>query len=148
MKSMGVKRRNCIKVDEDLSQTDVVLEAFKDYSKSSCLLECRARKMRDMCGCLPYFFPDFAKVWNKSTTCGFEGLECLANITCTNGYDDLARAYPQTLMIIVSASLYKLKPDVADSTHIVKDNLLEGTDCDCPIACDEVLYSQVSRQKR
>ncbi len=78
---MSLSRRKCIKADEDLNVTSVVLEAFANYSQSSCLLECRARKLQSECGCLPYYFPDFSRVWRQNTTCNSTGLECLANIT-------------------------------------------------------------------
>ena len=51
------------------------------YSKPSCLLECRARRMFEECDCLPYYYPNFQKVWDEDTTCTKEGLACLANIT-------------------------------------------------------------------
>ena len=38
---MSLHRRNCILVDENLAETNVRMDAFKEYSKASCLLECR-----------------------------------------------------------------------------------------------------------
>ena len=37
--------------------------------------------MQELCGCLPYYMPNFAKVWKKDTICNMTGLECLSNIT-------------------------------------------------------------------
>ena len=37
--------------------------------------------MFEECNCLPYYYPNFQKVWEKPTTCTKEGLTCLANIT-------------------------------------------------------------------
>ena len=80
---MDLDRRQCILVDENLEETapHVKMEAFEEYSKSSCLLECRARRMFEECNCLPYYYPNFQKVWDMNTTCTKEGLACLANIT-------------------------------------------------------------------
>ena len=39
-----------------------------------------------------------------------------------------------------TATLYKLKPN--DGGLIAEAADLTGTDCNCPIACDEVIYSQ------
>ena len=79
--SMAIKRRNCVKHDEkkeDMDEANVKMEVFKKYSRPSCIIECRARQIFDRCKCLPYYFPNFAVVWNQSTTCGAKGLECIA----------------------------------------------------------------------
>ena len=81
VKSMYLDRRKCILVDENLKKVGIQMDAFEDYSRSSCLLECRARKLYDECKCLPYYYPNFAKVWGKDTTCSKDGLRCLANYT-------------------------------------------------------------------
>ena len=78
---MILERRKCVRHDESLEGIGINLEAFQNYSRSACLMECQARKLYDLCGCLPYYFPDFSQVWNKSTTCGKLGLFCLANET-------------------------------------------------------------------
>jgi amiloride-sensitive sodium channel len=89
---MTLERRNCILSDENLNDTNIQMDAFNDYSRSSCLLECRARLMQEECGCLPYYFPNFGKVWNKNTTCNRTGLDCLSNVAgeyqcqCQNQY--------------------------------------------------------------
>ena len=77
---MSQSRRNCIMQNEDLSGTGIVLEAFKNYSRPNCLLECRARVMYDKCGCLPFYYPNFSEVWKKDTTCNRTGLSCLSDI--------------------------------------------------------------------
>lgn len=41
VKVMSRERRDCILVDENLNQTDIKMEAFHEYTKASCLLECR-----------------------------------------------------------------------------------------------------------
>ena len=65
VKAMDLDRRQCILVDENLEETapHVKMEAFEEYSKPSCLLECRARRMFEDCDCLPYYYPNFQKVW-------------------------------------------------------------------------------------
>ena len=67
--------------DEDLTNhpLGVNMQAFKNYSRQACLLECRARLLQEECHCLPYYFPNFAPLWNVSTSCGIDGIRCLAN---------------------------------------------------------------------
>ncbi len=57
------------------------MSVYKTYSRRCCIMECRARKMQDKCGCLPYYYPMFSQVWRKRSRCTFEGLMCLANMT-------------------------------------------------------------------
>ena len=38
---MSLERRSCILVNEDLNQTNIKMDAFQEYTKASCLLECR-----------------------------------------------------------------------------------------------------------
>ena len=81
VRDMDLEKRKCIKKDEDLEAIGIKLEAFQNYSRPSCLLECRAKKLYEVCQCLPYYIPDFSKVWNKPIVCNRTGLECLSNIT-------------------------------------------------------------------
>ena len=74
---MSVDRRKCLTRNEDLTGSDVIMEAFQDYSRPSCLLECRARLLRDECKCLPYYYPDFSSSWKMNTTCDLDGLKCI-----------------------------------------------------------------------
>ena len=62
VKNMKLKKRECIKHDEDLEAVGIKMEAFKNYSRQSCLLECRAAALREVCHCLPYYYPNFEKV--------------------------------------------------------------------------------------
>ena len=79
---MPLSKRKCLKHDEDLKlYPDVTLEVFKNYSRKACLLECQARKIRDICHCLPYYYPDFSRLWGMKTDCDLKGLQCLSNIT-------------------------------------------------------------------
>ena len=79
---MPLSKRKCLKHDEDLKlYPDVKLEVFKNYSRKACLLECQARKIRDICHCLPYYYPDFSRLWGMKTDCDLKGLQCLSNIT-------------------------------------------------------------------
>jgi hypothetical protein len=79
---MPLSKRKCLKHDEDLKfYPDVKLEVFKNYSRKACLLECQARKIRDICNCLPYYYPDFSRLWKRKTDCDLKGLQCLSDIT-------------------------------------------------------------------
>ncbi len=79
---MNADRRGCLTKAED----EAVLQLYNytvytEYDRSSCLLECRARYIYQRCGCLPYYYPDFGRIWKKPTTCTAEGLQCLGNNT-------------------------------------------------------------------
>ena len=74
---MSYARRKCLKRDE-IKEGKVNLEVYKDYSRRSCLMECKAKELDRACGCLPYFYPNFAQSWGHDTTCDLEGLTCLA----------------------------------------------------------------------
>ncbi len=113
---MSLDRRECLLHDEDLTDTGVKMEAFSNYSRPSCLLECRARHLFDECGCLPYYFPDFAPVWKKNTTCTLQGLKCIGGKT---------------------KQLNALKPEAGDKSS----DFIEGADCNCPHDCEETVYS-------
>ena len=77
---MDPSKRKCLKTNEDLKLVpEVKLEVFKNYSRRACLLECTARTIYHRCKCLPYYYPDFSKLWKKSTNCNFEGLRCVAD---------------------------------------------------------------------
>ena len=78
---MILEKRKCVKQNENLDEIGITLETFRNYSRPSCLLECQARKLYDVCGCLPYYFPDFSKVWSNPVTCDKTGLICLSNVT-------------------------------------------------------------------
>ena len=80
VKSMSLSRRKCITRDEPKENLpkETKLEAFRQYSRYSCLLECRARLMVKECGCLPYYYPNFASVWGIDTSCDLKGLKCLS----------------------------------------------------------------------
>ncbi len=59
--------RNCLFEDErDVEGSEVSL--FKKYSEENCLLECRAKKLLEQCGCLPYYYPRLDIILAASTT--------------------------------------------------------------------------------
>ena len=75
MLALSFASRKCIDHDESLDGTGVTLEVFQNYSRTSCLLECRANLLLDKCGCLPYYFPDFTIVKHVNKSCDLEGLK-------------------------------------------------------------------------
>ena len=128
VKSMALDRRGCLLQDEDLTDTGVTMQAFSKYSRHSCLLECRARKVFADCGCLPYYFPDFSAVWKENTTCTLDGLKCLGGKT---------------------KKLNAVNPGqqvVSGGDSAASDEFVDGVDCDCPNDCEETVYSTDTSQ--
>lgn len=77
---MPLAKRECLKHDENMDEyEDIVLQVFSNYSQKACYLECEARALMSKCGCLPYYFPDFSRVYKRDTNCNVTGLRCLAN---------------------------------------------------------------------
>ena len=65
------------------SMHDIQLDVFAHYTRKNCILECQAKLFQDMCGCLPYHYPDFYIAWESvnSTACNYTGLLCLSRVT-------------------------------------------------------------------
>ena len=62
------------------------MEAFRNYRRNGCQLECEAKAIFKECGCLPYYFPNFASIWGKNTHCDEDGLECLVKVAGKKKY--------------------------------------------------------------
>ena len=83
---MDLKHKRCLARTDVLTkyrtrQPRLQLDVFANYTKKGCILECHANLYYDMCGCLPYHYPDFTKAWHvNSTTCDFNGLRCLSTV--------------------------------------------------------------------
>lgn len=125
VKSMAFGRRKCVlrnETDKNALPDDARLKVFKQYSREACLMECRARIIMKECGCLPYYYPDFRKVWRKDTACNIKGLGCLAK---------------------KRATLIALTPDDGKTSKKVLDQLIAGAKCDCPNDCEETNYHMV-----
>lgn len=122
VRRMSIQTRQCIQHDENLAGTGIKIETFSNYSRPSCLLECRAKILFKKCRCLPYYFPNFAKPWKRKTDCDLKGLQCIANSTST---------------------LSALSVDANSQSN---DDLLEGANCYCPTDCTETVYTQEMSQ--
>ena len=82
---MPLYKRDCLKHDEDINEhKNIKLTVFANYSREACILECQATEVFKRCNCLPYYFPDFSKIWHKNTTCNFTELKCLSGLSSTN----------------------------------------------------------------
>lgn len=55
IRSMHIQQRNCWFPDE------VKLIVTKEYSFEACMFECRAKFAFELCGCMPFFFPQHSK---------------------------------------------------------------------------------------
>ena len=81
VKAMSFDKRKCLYHGEAASKIPALYrpKAFKDYTMVNCLLECDAKIVMDECGCLPYHYPEFKKVWHTETSCNVSGIQCLAD---------------------------------------------------------------------
>ena len=67
-------------------QLDKQLDVFQDYTRKNCVFECQAKSMWDICGCLPYHYPEFhlanTGIWKEvnSTACNYTQLVCLSKV--------------------------------------------------------------------
>lgn len=51
LRAFAAKRRGCYFSDE------FPLKYYKEYSRSSCVLECENNYIHEKCGCVPYYAP-------------------------------------------------------------------------------------------
>ncbi len=123
VKDMKIPWRNCIRHDEtkeSMEEHGIKLEVFQNYSRPSCLIECRAREMFKKCGCLPYYFPNFNLAWKINTTsCDYDGYRC---ITENSGENQKREIYPPPLkkktIRQIFAQLNHRHPDCAEHGHL------------------------------
>ena len=78
---MNIRKRKCVIGPEDYEDANITLNFFESYSRESCLMECRATKLFNLCNCLPYYYPDFSEQLKDDTNCNQTELECLAKYT-------------------------------------------------------------------
>ena len=76
------KREPCVEEelhmkDGKILERDYNYSVYSYYGQTSCLLECRAGYFYEMCGCLPYYYPEFGAIWKRQTVCDAAGLECM-----------------------------------------------------------------------
>ena len=82
VKKMPLSKRACLKHNEDMkNHPNVKLNVFANYSRKACLLECQANEIFKQCQCLPYYFPDFSRIWKQDTACDYIGLQCLHEVS-------------------------------------------------------------------
>ncbi len=67
---MSLERRDCLQLDEppDVLRTSYNYTSYPRYRRTNCLLECRERRFHQVCGCIPYYYPDFGSVWKARAT--------------------------------------------------------------------------------
>ncbi|XP_023321957.1 sodium channel protein Nach isoform X2 [Eurytemora carolleeae] len=129
VKTMSPSRRNCLFPEEtQVPEMNVNLEAFKTYNKANCLLECSVAAMLQLCGCVPYFYPDFPKSFiekhiklsnytNSTSFCFLDNLKCLSD-TDNRGY----------------LNSYATSGSEGEGTN--------GLNCNCPDDCNQIVYSK------
>ena len=78
---LGLYQKKCLSRSDNVTKyNEVKLEVFAKYTRKGCILECHANIFYDKCGCLPYHYPDFSAVWNKTTNCNHTGLQCISKL--------------------------------------------------------------------
>ena len=133
---MSLSRRECIRHDdpvEDMEEEmNVKMEIFQNYSRPSCLMECRARHLDTHCGCLPYYYPNFGIAWKKEISCDLEGLICVA----------------ERKSELNALAVDDLEPEEITATEDQIKDFARGSTCNCPNNCEETTYrtelSQIS----
>jgi len=79
--ALGLYQKKCLSRSDDMNKyKDVKLEVFAYYTKKGCILECHANIFNEKCGCLPYYYPDFSSVWNRTTNCNHTALQCISKL--------------------------------------------------------------------
>ena len=79
--ALGLYQKKCLSRSDDIKKySEVKLEVFAKYTKKGCILECHANIFYNTCGCLPYHYPDFSAVWNKTTNCNHTALQCISKL--------------------------------------------------------------------
>ena len=78
---LGLYQKKCLSRSDNVTKyNEVILEVFAKYTRKGCILECHANIFYDKCGCLPYHYPDFSAVWNKTTNCNHTALQCISKL--------------------------------------------------------------------
>ncbi len=159
VKSMSIQRRNCLKQDEtreDMEAVGIKLQFFSNYSRPSCLIECRAREIFEKCKCLPYYYPQFSNYWGVNTSCNSEGIECVFSKSgtlyavmnlVTHCISCIKRALC-TYQYICPFSLQQTDILSALDTGHKDETLVTGANCYCPIECEENIYIPEMSQAR
>ena len=84
---LGLYQKKCLSRSDDMKKySEVKLEVFAKYTKKGCILECHANIFYNKCGCLPYHYPDFSAVWNKTTNCNHTALQCISRLVGKNEF--------------------------------------------------------------
>ena len=79
--ALGLYQKKCLSRSDNITKyNEVKLDVFAKYTRKGCILECHANIFYDKCGCLPYHYPDFSAVWNKTTNCNHTALQCMSNL--------------------------------------------------------------------
>ena len=79
--ALGLYQKKCLSRSDNIKKyPEVKLELFAKYTRKGCILECHANIFYNICGCLPYHYPDFSLVWNKTTNCNHTALQCISKI--------------------------------------------------------------------
>ena len=112
------------------------MKMFKEYKKSSCLLECQAQELIEKYGCLPYYMPSLPRHFIKKFKPDFQNNQrskSNSEIICSSSQ------LKQMAKDVVKMSA--LKPDTDELVHLV-----DGLSCPtCPDECETTKYStQVS----
>ncbi|KAJ8916278.1 hypothetical protein NQ315_016419 [Exocentrus adspersus] len=95
--------------------------SFGTYTQSDCLVECKARTMRDLCNCIPFVLPFDP----NNTKIKYDGVCSLIDIPCLSQYSRKWTKY------------YPIGLD-SDYLNVEKQDSLY---CECLPACDGVNYN-------
>ncbi|XP_068903807.1 sodium channel protein Nach-like isoform X2 [Tenebrio molitor] len=77
---------------------------FGDYSESDCLLECRIKSMKALCGCVPFMIPQ-----NQTLVCGLSDIQCLHKYRIK--WESLSPPYTERTEELMREIQYSLRCD-------------------------------------
>ncbi|XP_046673202.1 sodium channel protein Nach-like [Homalodisca vitripennis] len=69
-RQLSVRQRHCV------FPREVQLLSDTNYTYSTCMVECRMRRAKALCGCVPFFYQEF----DTFPHCDLKGLACLAKL--------------------------------------------------------------------
>lgn len=108
------------------------------YSQDLCKLDCRMRKLRKICNCLPFFYKRQGESFNDAVSCShflFYGSSQTPTKSVTSK-DSSASSRTKVRAIVIQFNGFGVK-----STLTATVEAMRGDDCSCLKDCNDIKYS-------